>query len=132
MRYLLDTCVISDFIRGDKNTVTTLQNTPPSFIAISTITVFELEFGLARNPAKAKKIRKLVDDVLKSVTIVGFNQDVAASAAKLRSQLYRKGTPIGAYDVLIAGVALVHDFVLVTANEKEFIRIPSLVVKNWR
>ena len=50
MNYLLDTCVISDFVKGEKNTLDRLKNIPPNEIAISSITVMEIQYGIALNP----------------------------------------------------------------------------------
>lgn len=55
MRYLLDTCVISDFVKGEPGTQTRLKRTLPTDIAISSITVMELHYGLALNPQRAQK-----------------------------------------------------------------------------
>jgi len=46
MNYLLDTCVISDFVKGEKNTLFKLKNTSPSELAVSSITVMEIQYGL--------------------------------------------------------------------------------------
>jgi tRNA(fMet)-specific endonuclease VapC len=56
MRYLLDTCVISDFIKGEPGTLIRLKQTPPNDIAVSIITVMELRYGLALNPQRAQKV----------------------------------------------------------------------------
>ena len=53
-------------------------------------------------------------------------------AASIRSTLNKKGTPIGSYDILIAGVAIQNELILVTANTKEFKRIPELIIEDWR
>jgi tRNA(fMet)-specific endonuclease VapC len=56
MRYLLDPCVISDFIKGEAGTLARFKQTPPVDVAISAITVMELRYGLALNPQRAQKI----------------------------------------------------------------------------
>ncbi len=43
-----------------------------------------------------------------------------------------KGKQIGAYDVLIAAIAISENLILVTSNEKEFLRVESLIIENWR
>lgn len=58
MKYLLDICVISDFVKGDVNTIENLQQTLPSQISISTVTLMELEYGLKLNPGKTAKVKK--------------------------------------------------------------------------
>lgn len=53
-------------------------------------------------------------------------------AAQIRAALKSKGQPIGAYDVLIAAIALQHHLIMVTANQREFGRVPELQIENWR
>ncbi len=130
--YLLDTCVISDFVKGEEGTLKHIKNHSPTFLAISQITVMEIEYGLLLNPPKAKKIRPILDELLKPITIVDFGALEAEVAAKIRVFLRKNGTPIGAYDVLIGATALASDWSLITANTSEFERIPDLKVINWR
>jgi len=60
-----------------------------------------------------------------------FGQKEAESAARIREQLEKKGTPIGPYDILIGGTALCIHATLVTHNLKEFKRIKDLHVIDW-
>ena len=64
MNYLLDTCVISDFVKGDKNTLSMLKSVSPNDLAISSITVMEIQYGLALNPNRAKAIASVIRDLL--------------------------------------------------------------------
>jgi tRNA(fMet)-specific endonuclease VapC len=132
MRYLLDTCVISDFIKGEAGTVSRLKQTSPSDIAISAITVMELHYGLALNPQRAPKIEPAIASILTATNILPFNRSTAEQTAQIRALLKSQGQPIGAYDLLIAATALQHDLIMVTANQKEFERIPKLPIENWR
>ena len=132
MRYLLDTCVISDFVKGDTNTLQKLKSLSPQDVTVSAITSMELKYGLANNPQRAVKIQPLVDSFLSSVTILTFGEEEAKQTAQIRSFLKHLGTPIGAYDVLIAATAITHRLILVTANVCEFARIPNLQIENWR
>lgn len=132
MKYLLDTCVISDFVKNDLHTVTQIKNTSPSQIAISSITVMELEYGLLHDAQRAKKLRPIIEGFVSSVTVLPYTTEDANYSAVVRAALRKAGTPIGSYDVLIAGNALRHQLILVTSNEKEFRRISNLMVENWR
>ncbi len=132
MQYLLDTCVISDFIRGEAGTQTRLKQTPPVDIAISVVTVMELRYGLVLNPQRAQKIESAISSLLSSVTILPFCREEAEQAAHIRAALKRQGHPIGAYDVLIAATAQHHNLRMVTANQREFDRVLGLVTENWR
>jgi len=131
-KYLLDTCVISDFIKGEPGTIQTLKSCPPAETAISAITMFEIDYGLALNPKRAKKISSLISALVLSVEILPFNQITGKYAADIRAKLKKIGRPIGPYDVLIAGTALEYGLILVTANIEEFSRVKKLDVINWR
>ena len=132
MKFLLDTCVVSDFGIGDRRVVERLKTTTPTDIAISVITWFEVEYGLRYNPAKARRLRPLFDALRGDVGTLSFEPDDALQAAALRADLRSRGTPIGAYDVLLAGCALNRGLTMVTSNLREFSRIPGLTVENWR
>jgi tRNA(fMet)-specific endonuclease VapC len=132
MHYLLDTCVISDFVKGDAATTVRFRNTPPTDIAISAITVMELRYGLAINPQRARKVEPIISGILSSVTILPFGLAEAEKSAEIRAVLKSQGQPIGAYDVLIAATALAHQLIMVTANQWEFERVPGLSIENWR
>jgi tRNA(fMet)-specific endonuclease VapC len=132
MRYLLDTCVISDFIKGEAGTKVRLKQTPPIDIAVSAITVMELRYGLALNPQRAQKIEPVISSFLSSVTILPFSTLETEQAAQIRAVLKSQGQPIGAYDVLIAATALQHSLFMITANQREFDRVPGLQTETWR
>ncbi len=132
MGYLLDTCVISDFVKGEKNTLKRLKSTSPVEIFISSLTMMEVKYGLAINPQRAVKIQLVIETFLSSITILPFGVSEAELIAKIRSMLKAAGTPIAAYDVLIAATALTHNHIIVTSNLKEFQRVPSLQIENWR
>ncbi|MDY6781754.1 MAG: PIN domain-containing protein [Cyanobacteriota bacterium] len=84
------------------------------------------------NPQRAAKIEPVIDSLLASVSLLPFGTAEAEQAARIRSLLKTTGQPIGAYDVLIAATALQHNLIMVTANVREFARIPDLQVENWR
>jgi tRNA(fMet)-specific endonuclease VapC len=132
MGYLLDTCVISDFVKGEKSTLQRLKSSNPVDILISSLTLMEVNYGLAINPQRAIKIQPLIETLLSTITIVSFGAEEAEQAAQIRSILKTAGTPIGAYDVLIASTAITHNHILVTSNVREFQRVPGLQIENWR
>jgi tRNA(fMet)-specific endonuclease VapC len=132
MLYLLDTCVISDFVKADKNTTKKLMSLNPSHISISSISLMEINYGLELNPAKAKKIKPMIQSLIDSINILPYAESDAHHTAKIRFDLRKKGIPIGCYDILIAATSLNHGLTLITANEKEFSRIPHLKWENWR
>lgn len=132
MRYLLDTCVISDFIKNEPGTQIRLKQTPPTAIAVSIITVMELYYGLALNPQRAQKIEFTIAQFLATISIIPLTHAEAQQAARIRAKLKTQGQPIGPYDILIAATALEHQLIMVTANQQEFNRVSGLQTENWR
>ena len=68
MRYLLDTCVISDFIKGEPGTFQRFKQVSPTNLAVSAITEMELRCGLACNPRVTENKREAIIDTLASMT----------------------------------------------------------------
>lgn len=132
MTYLLDTCAVSDFVKGNPKTLDKIKLLSPADIAISSVTEMEIKFGLALNQKSAQKIQSMLMDFLSVVSIIPFGSKEADIAGKIRAELQRKGKPVGAYDLLIAGTAIAHDLKLVTSNLREFNQIRQLAVENWR
>jgi tRNA(fMet)-specific endonuclease VapC len=132
MRYLLDTCVLSDFVKEEPGTMQRLLRTPAREIAVSSLTVMELRYGFALNPERARKVEPAIVGILDSVAILPFETEDAECAAVIRAELRRRGQPIGAYDFLIAATALRHGLIMVTANQREFDRVSGLVTECWR
>lgn len=132
MKYLLDTCVVSDFIKGEKNTLTRMKNTSPNEIAVSAITVMEIQYGLALNPKRAEVIRPIIKAFLADVHIIDFTEMDASQVAIIRALLKQQGRPIGSYDILLVGTALNHKLIMVSANTSEFVRINGLKLEDWR
>lgn len=132
MSYLLDTCAISDFFKKIPNVIKNFKHCTPQQIYVSSITAMEIEYGLQLNPEREKKIRPLWSSLAEEIQLISFTSHCALAAAKFRTDLKRMGSPIGPYDVLIAGTAVAHGLILVTSNCKEFERVESLSIVNWR
>ena len=130
MIYLLDTCVIIDLVKGDVNTIETMKSKSPNQVVIFTITEFELRCGIEQSSRNKSKSRRIVEPVLSEINTLSFESKEATKAAEIRSYLRSLGTLIGPYDFLIAATALTNDLILVTSNEKEFVRVTNLKTEN--
>ncbi len=130
--YLLDTCTLSDYIKGEVNTITRLRQEKPIDICIPVVTVFEIDYGLALKPSLISKIKPQLKAIYDLVEIMDFSLAEAEQAAQIRQELKSAGTPIGAYDLLIAATARANQLILVTSNIKEFSRVKNLNLENWR
>ncbi|MDJ0532105.1 MAG: type II toxin-antitoxin system VapC family toxin [Xenococcaceae cyanobacterium MO_207.B15] len=132
MIYLLDTCTLSDYLKGESNTIKKFHQTKPHDICLSSITIFEIDYGLQLKPSLIKKINPQLQAIYQKVKIIDFSPTEAKAAANIRSNLKQAGTPIGYYDLLIAATAQVNNLTLVTSNTQEFSRVQNLQLENWR
>jgi tRNA(fMet)-specific endonuclease VapC len=132
MKYLLDTCTVSDFVKGEPGVLATVKSTSPDLIAISVVTRMEIEYGLLLNPQRAKKLAPVLDAFLSAITVLPFEDADAKAAAAIRAALHQEGRPIGPYDCQIAGCGLARGLIVVTSNEAEFARVGGLRLENWR
>ena len=100
-------------------------------IGFSAVALFELRYGLARSDRRIEADRLLAEFFAPGIAILPFDAEDAAHAGDIRADLEAKGTPIGHYDYLIAAQARRRGATLVTANVREFERVPGLLVVNW-
>ena len=128
--YILDTNTLIYFFKGMGNVPTRLLSVSPKEIAIPSVVLYELEYGIAKSSSPKKRQQQL-KELCSLVLILPFGAEEAKSSASVRVKLEKKGTPIGPYDLLIAGTALSHQGILVTNNTKEFARVPKLKIANW-
>jgi len=131
MRYLLDTNTCIAAMRANPKVIRRMSAVAPADCGISTVTGYELFTGVEKclNPAKE---RIKVELLLKTSTVIYFDLAAAEQAARTRALLESIGQPIGPYDLLLAGHALALSLVMVSANTKEFSRVPGLTVENWQ
>jgi len=130
VRYLLDTCVISDYFRRVGAVHERLHAEPPYQLGLSAITEHEVRFGLELK--SAPKLEQQVNRLFSTLEVLPFDREDARAAAEVRARLRTDGRPIGDFDALLAGVAIARDLIFVTANVREFERVRGLEVVNWR
>ncbi|MFN2359220.1 MAG: type II toxin-antitoxin system VapC family toxin [Desulfotignum sp.] len=131
MQYLLDTNICIYLIK--KRPLAVLERFrqySPKDVAISVITLFELQYGIEKSQYRERSENALAKFLL-PLNLIDFDRSTAVEAAMIRAQLEKKGMPIGPYDLLIAGLARSLDMTLVTNNIKEFERIDGLHIENW-
>lgn len=128
-RYLLDAnAVISLLNNRDSRIFRRVRKHRPGEIAVSSIVANELYYGAFRSRRAAENV-SLIDKL--QFEVLEFDIEDARQSSKIRAFLSSKGTPIGPYDVLIAGQAIARKLVLVTHNVGEFKRVPELLVEDW-
>lgn len=131
MRVLLDTNTVSHLARRLPTALARLGAEQPDAIAVSTITVHEVEYGLRVNPGAERRVGAVMRDLLGAVRHLPFDDVCAHRAADLRAIAKRAGRPIGAYDLLIVATALEHGLVLATSNVRELGTVAGLVLEDW-
>jgi tRNA(fMet)-specific endonuclease VapC len=99
-------------------------------IGISSITLSELRYGVAKSTYQEKNAKAL-DEFIIPLEVLSFDEEAAHVYGNIRAALEKAGTPIGAMDLLIAAHAVSLGIPLVTNNTREFTRIPSLTVVDW-
>lgn len=128
---LLDTNICIYIIKRKPGEVLRhFQRYHPGDIGISSITLAELQYGVAKSQARERNAEAL-SEFLIPFEILPYGESATQAYGVIRSQLERQGTPIGAMDLLIAAHAIALDAVLITNNVKEFERVPGLKIENW-
>jgi len=131
MRYLLDTNTCIIYLKGrNLNLKQRLEAVPISEIAVCSIVKAELCFG-AMKSANPERNFTLQQAFLKQFVSLPFDDLAATTFGVIRSQLETRGTPIGAYDLQIAAIALANNLILVTHNTREFERVNGLQIEDW-
>lgn len=98
---------------------------------VSSIVAHELWFGVSASVRPAENAQRLREFLGAPFHVLKFDEHDARAAGEIRAQLRKQGTPIGSYDVLIAGQALARNLTLVTGNTREFGRVGGLKVEDW-
>jgi len=130
-RFLLETSLCVALLRGRAPRVfDRLQGYAMNEAAVSTITLAELQYGVAKSARPAHNAVVLAE-FCAPLAILPFGAQAADTYGGVRAALERAGTPIGPLDTLIAAHALAMGLTLVTNNEREFRRVVGLHVENW-
>jgi tRNA(fMet)-specific endonuclease VapC len=128
--YLLDANILIAALKGHPQVRERLEEVPLTSLWLSTIVLGELEFG-AEKSAHGERNRSRLAELAQRLPLLGTERETCRCYAQVRAHLETQGTPIGANDTWIAAQALAADAVLVTDNEREFARVPGLVIENW-
>ena len=128
MKFLLDTNAVIALLKGNRLFLDRLRAFQPSDFGMPSIVHHELCFGAYKSKrvaANLQNVHSLQFDV------IPISKSDAERSAEIRASLQAKGTPIGAYDVLIAGQAVARSLTLITHNVSEFGRIENLTFEDW-
>ena len=131
MKYLIDTNIcIYIMNQRPARVIQRFKQFELGEIGISTITVSELQYGVAKSTYQEKNTVRL-EQFLAPLEILTYDQTAAKVYGDIRFHLEKGGQPIGALDLFIAAHAMSQDLTLITNNDKEFRRIKKLKIENW-
>lgn len=134
MSYLLDTNAVVALLRNKPTNMRERYRRAQAAgdsISLSSVVLFELWYGVAKSRDTQENTERLRVLLSGDLELLDFDDEDARTAGQVRAALEKDGTPIGAYDVLIAGQALRRGLTLVTANTSEFSRVNGLSWQDW-
>ena len=133
MKWLLDTNVCIDVLRGREDVVAQMRKYSPDDLGISVVTGFELIQGVWRAPEEFREEEgRKVAAFLAKISQVNFDYLCAHRAGEINAVLLNRGTPISVTDVFIAATALEIGVPVITNNLRDFGRIDGLELVDWR
>jgi len=128
--YLLDTNIISDLMRDpDGKVAANIARVGETEVFTSILVSAEIRFGLAKKQSLA--LSQQFEKILTRLPVLELTPAADETYAELRRVLELRGEPIGATDMFIAAHAISLNYVLATANEREFSRVDGLKLENW-
>ncbi|MCY7407524.1 MAG: type II toxin-antitoxin system VapC family toxin [Alkalinema sp. CAN_BIN05] len=131
MRYLLDTNVCVMYLNGRSSAIRDrLVSTPIEDMAVCSVVKAELFYGAMRSNNPTRTLERQ-QDFLERFVSLPFGDESALLFGQIRASLASAGTPIGAYDLQIAAIALANNLILITHNTQEFERVNGLQLEDW-
>lgn len=129
-QFLLDTNILSDLVRNPQGRIAKrIAQEGEKSICTSIMVASELRFGAEKSGSE--RLASQLEAILAVIDIVPLEEPADRQYARIRKYLEDRGTPIGPNDLLIAAHALALDQTVITANDREFSRVPGLKVENW-
>ena len=130
LKYLLDTNIVIYTMKNRPKWMRQRFNRHSGQMGISCVTLGELIFG-AEHSQQVERNLADIEAMIARLEVLPFDNHAAIHFGQIRSELYRRGNPIGPYDMMIAGQARASGLTLVTNNVREFERVPGLLLGNW-
>ncbi|MCP4130747.1 MAG: type II toxin-antitoxin system VapC family toxin [bacterium] len=138
MKYLLDTCFISELVKPapNENVIIWLNNVPSESLFISVISIGEIRKGLNKlSPSKRKqKLTLWLNNLIEKYTdrILPIDLTISENWGIILAKAEKAGTPIPSIDSLLAATSYTHNLIMVTRNEKDFISSGIPTMNPWK
>lgn len=120
---ILDASFLIDLMAEDAGAVAKLDEINDRLLVVPTLAYTEAGVGIDPDTAEGRRF----DEIIDRMTLVAYDGEAARRAVDIQRQLLAQGNPVGAVDVMIAGIALARDEPIVTRNASEFARTPARV-----
>ena len=133
MAVLIDASILIDAERGrlDLEPHVARRSDEESFLSV--VTASELLHGVHRAAQPDQRARRsaFVEGVLERFPLLEIDLPTARAHAQIRADLSAAGALIGPHDLWLAAACIAHGLTMVTANVREFERVPGLQVETW-
>lgn len=137
-RYLLDTCVISEFVKPKQEgrVVEWLNSIDPESAYLCAVTIGEIQHGISLRPPSNRRteLEIWLHDTLPrqfAGRVLALDTETFVTWGRVTAEQKQKGQPMGIMDSLIAAIALQHRMVLVTRNVADFKAQALQVLNPW-
>lgn len=133
MGFLIDACVLIEAERGRLDLGTQCARHPDAGVFLSVITASELLHGVYRAASSERQVRRaaFVEAILARLDVLDVDLPTARAHSRLWADLAASGTTVGPHDLWLAATCIARGLTLVTANAREFARVPGLDLEVW-
>lgn len=134
MAVLIDASILIEYERGRLNLERHLAQRQQDEFFLSVVTASELLHGVHRAVQSGIRAKRsaLVEALLERFSLLPIDLTTARAHAQLWAELTVAGKMIGPNDLWLAATCLAHGLTMVTANVREFSRVPGLTVEVWQ
>ena len=131
VRYLLDTNICIYIAKHNPPAVRDrFSRHTADELVMSVVTLGELRFGAEKSQSREKALA-VISQLESVMRVAPLTEAVGEHYGQIRSSLQQRGELIGNNDLWLAAHARAEGWVLVTNNEREFVRVDGLQVENW-
>ncbi|KXU39479.1 plasmid maintenance protein [Ventosimonas gracilis] len=130
LKYMLDTDIAIYVIKNRPAAARAQFQQQQGRLCVSSVTVMELMYGAEKSAQPERNLRD-IEGFTRRLSVLDYDEKAAFHTAQIRAELEKSGTPIGAYDQMIAGHARSCGLIVVTNNIREFQRVSGIRIENW-